>query len=164
MKCLKTKIVSLLELAKIVDSLKEQNKKIVFTNGCFDILHLGHIRYLQQAKKLGDILIVGVNSDASVRKLKGNLRPIVPENERSEIIAALECIDYVIVFPELTPENLIHTIKPDIHVKGGDWKIEQIPEASLVQSYGGRVVIVDQVKDYSTTNLIKKIKYRSTDR
>ena len=158
MRHLRNKIVSAAELPKIIDALRKDDKKIVFTNGCFDILHLGHIRCLRQAKSLGDILIVGLNNDASVRKLKGEQRPVVPENERLEIIAALECVDYATLFPEPTPENLIRVIKPDVDVKGGDWKIEQIPEASLVESYGGRVVIADYLKDHSTTNLLKKIK------
>jgi len=145
------------ELAEALDALRKKNKKIIFTNGCFDILHLGHIRYLQQAKSLGDILIVGINSDSSIRKLKGENRPIVPEDERSEIIAALECVDYVIIFSESTPKRIIKMIKPDIHVKGGDWKIEQILEANLVQSYGGKVVIVDEVEGYSTSEIIRRI-------
>ena len=145
------------ELTKIVEVLRKQNNKIVFTNGCFDIIHIGHIRYLQKAKSLGDILIVGVNNDVSVLKLKGAPRPIVPENERAEIIAALGCVDFVVIFPELTPENLIRIIKPNIHVKGGDWKIEQILEADLVRSYNGDVVIVDEVKEYSSTKLLEKI-------
>ena len=153
------KIVSNQELVSIIDTSRKF-KKIVFTNGCFDILHMGHVKYLQQAKSLGDILIVGVNSDASVRKLKGELRPIMSEKERAEVIAALECVDYVVIFPEMTPENLIRVVKPDIHVKGGDWKIEQIPEANLVQSYGGKVVIVDEIEGYSTSEIIRRISER----
>ena len=156
------KIVSNQELVSIIDTSRKF-KKIVFTNGCFDILHIGHVKYLQQAKSLGDILIVGVNSDASVRKLKGEFRPIMSEKERAEVIAALECVDYVVIFPELTPKNLIRIVKPDIHVKGGDWKAKQIPETNLVQSYGGKVVIVDEVEGYSTSEIIRKIieKYRN---
>jgi rfaE bifunctional protein nucleotidyltransferase chain/domain len=151
------KLVTKVQLVKIIDTLRAKKKTIVFTNGCFDILHVGHIRYLQQAKSMGDILIVGVNSDESAKKIKGEPRPIVPENERSEIIAALNCVDYVTIFSETTPDNLICLIKPDIHVKGGDWKIQHLPEAKLVQSYGGKVIIANHIEGHSTTNLLKEI-------
>jgi D-beta-D-heptose 7-phosphate kinase/D-beta-D-heptose 1-phosphate adenosyltransferase len=151
------KIKNLSQLKKIVEKLKKENKKIIFTNGCFDLLHIGHIRYLQEAKKLGDCLIVALNSDNSVRKLKGEKRPLVPEEERAEIISSLSCVDYVIIFEELTPENIILNLKPHIQVKGGDYKIEDIPERKIVESYGGKVMIVPEVKGYSTTNLVEKI-------
>lgn len=148
---------NLSELATMVSDLKKQGKTIVFTNGCFDILHLGHIRYLEEAKKLGDYLIVGINSDASVRTLKGKNRPVVPEEERAEILGALRCVDYVIIFSEGNPENVILQIHPDVHAKGGDYTIDRIPEAHLVESLGGKTIILQNVKGKSTTNIVQKI-------
>lgn len=131
------------------------------TNGCFDILHIGHVRYLQDARALGDMLVIGVNSDSSVRKLKGPERPVVREHERVEILAALECVDYVTVFSEDTPIELILAIKPSVHVKGGDYRPEDLPEAPIVESIGGRVEIVSftstETEGLSTSNLIGKI-------
>jgi len=149
------------ELAKAIQEAKSQGKKVVFTNGCFDILHIGHIRYLQDARSCGDLLVVGVNSDASVRKLKGPERPIIPEFERLEVLAALGCVDYVTLFSEDTPIELILAIKPDIHTKGGDYKIEDLSEAEAVKTVGGRIQIVPYTDTgtlgWSTSNLIKKI-------
>jgi len=133
-----------------------QGKKIVFTNGCFDLLHIGHVRYLQEARKLGDFLIVGINSDASVKRLKGPTRPIQSENDRAEILAALGCVDMTVLFEEDTPENLIRQIRPDLLVKGGDWKIDQIAGGGFVQSYGGQVMSLQFIEGKSTTNIIKK--------
>lgn len=155
---MKDKIKNISQLKKIVNDLKKQNKKIVFTNGCFDILHIGHVRYLQSAKKLGDILVVGLNSDKSVKKLKGEKRPVFPQDVRAEILSSLWFVDYVIIFDEDTPEKLILELKPDIQAKGGDYKIEDIPERKTVESYGGRVVILPFEKGYSTTEIIKKLK------
>lgn len=132
------------------------NKKVVFTNGCFDLLHIGHVRYLQEAKALGDILIVALNTDASVRKLKGPTRPVQLEDDRAEILAALGCVDYTLLFSEDTPEKVIKAIKPDILVKGGDWKVDQIVGGTFVQSYGGKVLSLPFVEGRSTTNIIKK--------
>ena len=132
-------------------------KKIVFTNGCFDIIHVGHVRYLTTAKSFGDVLIVGLNTDESVRKLKGNSRPINNQNDRAEVLLGLKAVDYVILFGEQTAENLIAELQPDIYVKGGDYTLETLPEAKIVQSYGGRVEIVNLVAGKSTTNIIKKI-------
>lgn len=151
------KIKTAKEIEVITKNLRNQDAKIVFTNGCFDILHLGHARYLREAKKLGDILIVGLNSDLSVRKLKGAPRPYVPELERAEILASLTCVDYVVIFSQLRPDDLISLIKPDVHVKGGDYKITQLPEKRLVESFGGKVVVIPPIKDRSTTNLVAKI-------
>lgn len=145
------------DLAVIAKNLKTEGAKIVFTNGCFDILHLGHVRYLREAKKLGDILIVGLNSDNSVTALKGPDRPYISELERAEILASLECVDYVTIFDELRPDNLIKVIKPDIHVKGGDYKISELPERKLVESLGGKVAIIPPIKGRSTTNIVEKI-------
>lgn len=145
------------EIAAITKNLKTEGAKIVFTNGCFDLLHLGHVRYLREAKKLGDILIVGLNSDASVTALKGPNRPYVSEMERAEILASLECVDFVIVFPELRPDNLIRLIRPDIHVKGGDYKLSELPERKVVESLRGKVVVIPPIKGRSTTNIVDKI-------
>jgi len=155
---MQSKIKTLKELKQIVDKLKKQGKKIVFTNGCFDLLHVGHIRYLQKAKKLGDILIVAINSDDSVKKIKGKSRPIIPAEERSEVIAALECVDYVVIFHETLPNRVIETLKPDIHVKGGDYSVNELPEAKIVKSYGGKVIILGKVEGHSTSEIIRRIK------
>lgn len=148
-------------LAEIVQTARAKNKKVVFTNGCFDILHAGHVRYLQDARALGDMLVVGLNTDLSVKRLKGPTRPIVCEWERAEVLSALECVDYVALFDEDTPVELISAIKPSIHVKGGDYKLEDLPEAKVVMEYGGEVVIVPfsstESEGLSTTNVIDKI-------
>lgn len=145
------------EIRAIVQNLKNEGAKIVFTNGCFDILHLGHVRYLRKAKNLGDILVVGLNSDDSVRQLKGPERPYISELERAEILASLECVDYVIIFSEKRPDNLIKIVKPDFHVKGGDYKISALPEKKLVESLGGKVVVIPPIKGRSTTNIVERI-------
>lgn len=131
-------------------------KKVVFTNGCFDLLHVGHVRYLQEAKKLGDLLVVALNTDASVKKLKGPTRPVQIENDRAEILAALACVDFTTLFNEDTPQNIIQKIIPEILVKGGDWKIEQIVGADFVQANGGKVFSLQFIDGKSTTNLIQK--------
>lgn len=135
-----------------------QGKRLVFTNGVFDILHAGHVRYLAQARTLGDLLIVGLNSDESVRLLeKGPNRPINPLEDRAEIISALRCVDGVVAFSERTPEEMIAKLKPDIHVKGGDYDPEKLPETSLVRSYGGQVVILPFHEGRSTTSTLQKL-------
>lgn len=136
--------------------LRAQKKKIVFTNGVFDLLHVGHVRYLQEARKLGDALFIGVNADASVKRLKGPTRPIQNESDRAEILAALEAVSFTVIFSEDTPANLIQEVRPDILVKGGDWKIESIVGASFVQSYGGQVLSLQFVDGKSTTKIIEK--------
>ncbi len=143
------------KLETTISQLKAEGKKIVFTNGCFDLLHVGHVRYLQEAKKLGDALIVGINSDASVKRLKGPTRPVQNEQDRAEILAALEAVDATVLFTEDTPENLIHKVKPDILVKGGDWKIDSIVGAPFVMSYGGKVMSLQFVDGKSTTKIIE---------
>ncbi len=145
------------EITAITQNLRNEGAKIVFTNGCFDLLHLGHVRYLREAKKLGDVLIIGLNSDDSVTKLKGKDRPYISELERAEILASLECVDYVIIFSELRPDNLIKTIQPDFHVKGGDYKISKLPERNLVESLGGKVIVIPPIKGRSTTGIVEKI-------
>ncbi|MEN6321499.1 MAG: D-glycero-beta-D-manno-heptose 1-phosphate adenylyltransferase [Syntrophaceae bacterium] len=152
------KIFSREELKRIIDRHRKEGKRIVFTNGCFDILHVGHTRYLTEAKKQGDVLILGLNSDESVRSLKGKERPLIPENERADVIAALESVNYVTIFHELTPLELIEYLKPDIIVKGGDWKEEDVVGRESVAKWGGRVIIIPEVKGSSTTNIIEKIK------
>ena len=142
---------------KLVEELKKQNKTVVFTNGCFDILHVGHLRYLNEAKRQGDVLIVGVNSDASVKRIKGESRPINSEKDRAEMLCGLKAVDYTVIFEEDTPEELIATLKPSIHVKGGDYKKEDLPETKIVESYGGEVRILSFVEGKSTTNIVKKI-------
>lgn len=134
--------------------------RVVFTNGCFDLLHAGHLATLKKAKSLGDVLVVGVNSDASVVGLKGPDRPYVPEQDRAELVAALEPVDYVVIFSEPTPVALIELLKPDVHVKGGDYAEEDLPEANLVRSYGGEVVVAEQVPGKSTSDLIAGIRRR----
>lgn len=146
------------EEAKIlIEKLKKEGKTIVFTNGCFDILHVGHLRYLEEAKELGDILIVGVNSDASVKRLKGETRPINVELDRAELLAGLKAVDYTVIFTEDTPVELISYLEPSIHVKGGDYKVEDLPESKIVFSYGGEVKILSLIDGKSTSNVVKKI-------
>ena len=135
-----------------------ENKTVVFTNGCFDLLHVGHVTYLKDAKKLGDILVVGLNSDESVKRLKGESRPINSQMDRALLLSALNSVDVIVIFDEDTPEKLIGEIKPDIHVKGGDYKEEDLPEAKIVKGYGGKVKIIPFLDDYSTSNIIDKIK------
>ena len=157
---MKNKIKSIKELVGIVKELKIDGKSVVFSNGCFDILHVGHTKYLEEAKKLGDVLIVGLNSDSSTRRLKGENRPIMDENDRAELLCALECIDYVTIFSDMTPEPLIERLKPDIHVKGGDYKLEDLPERKVVMGYGGKVILLDVVAGKSTKLIIETIKDR----
>ena len=149
------KLISLKLLSAKVSGRKR--KKVVFTNGCFDIIHAGHVRYLNKAKLLGDILVVGLNSDASVRVIKGPKRPIVPQRERAEILSALASVDYVVIFSGATPIKLIEAIKPDILVKGADWTPKDIVGADWVKKNGGRLARIKLVRGRSTTNIIKKI-------
>jgi D-glycero-beta-D-manno-heptose 1-phosphate adenylyltransferase len=137
---------------------KRNGRRIVFTNGCFDLLHPGHIGSLEQARALGEALVVGLNSDASVRQLKGAGRPVLPERERAEILAALECVDAVVIFDELTPREVIARLLPDVLVKGGDWPGDQIVGREEVEAAGGRVVSVPVVAGYSTTEILRKIR------
>ncbi|MFH1423092.1 MAG: D-glycero-beta-D-manno-heptose 1-phosphate adenylyltransferase, partial [Planctomycetota bacterium] len=145
------------EIPSIADFHRAQNHEIVFTNGCFDILHPGHIEFLQFAKSHGDILIVGMNSDKSVHSIKGEGRPILKENERSKILAALEVVDYVVSFDEDTPQNIVKEIKPNILVKGEDWREKGVVGREFVESLGGRVVLAPLVPGLSTTNVIDRI-------
>lgn len=152
------KIVSSSRLSKKLAGLQRRGKRIVFTNGCFDMLHVGHVTYLAKAKRLGDTLVVGLNSDASVRAIKGKGRPVNSQRDRAAVLAALESVDYVTIFGEPTPERLIRKLKPDVLVKGADWKHGDIVGADLVKARGGRVARIPFVKGYSTTSLIKKMR------
>ena len=155
---LRWKITARNSLVETIHSLQRAGKKVVFTNGCFDLLHIGHVRYLQEARDLGDALIVGVNSDASVRRLKGPERPLTPEKERAEILAALACVDFVTVFGAATPLQLIRALGPDVLVKGGDWPVHAIVGRAVVERRGGRVLAIPFVKNRSTTTLVAKIR------
>jgi rfaE bifunctional protein nucleotidyltransferase chain/domain len=137
---------------------KRNGRRVVFTNGCFDLLHPGHIRSLELARQLGDALIIGLNSDASVRKLKGPGRPVTTERERAEILAALECVDAVVIFDDLTPREVIAALLPDVLVKGGDWRGDQIVGREVVEAAGGRVVSVPVLPGYSTTAILRRIR------
>ncbi len=150
-------VVKLQELIKIRTSLKEQNKKVVFTNGVFDIIHRGHVEYLLKAKELGDVLIIGLNSDHSTRIIKGDKRPIVNENDRAFVLSHLAPVDYICLFDEETPLRLITAILPDILVKGADWNIENIVGKNIVEKVGGRVVTINFIPEKSTTNIIERI-------
>ena len=151
------KIINRDRVSQIIDDLRRKGKKIVFTNGCFDLLHVGHIRYLQQARGEGDLLVLGLNSDRSVRELKGETRPLFPQEERAEMLAALLMVDYIVIFDERTPLNLIKEIRPDILVKGGDWRREDIVGGDEVEAGGGRVVVVPEIPGRSTSNLVDEI-------
>ena len=145
-------------LAQIAQQLRQQGKTIVTTNGCFDLLHVGHTRILAAARKLGDVLIVGINSDSSVRKLKGESRPINNEQDRAEVLGQLKSVDYVSIFPEDTPVEFLKVVKPDIHVKGADYTTTQLAETPVVESFGGRVEILELVPGKSTTNIVSRLK------
>lgn len=153
-----SKVLTLEEAIVRFGREKRNGKRVVFTNGCFDLLHPGHIRGFEQARALGDVLIVGLNSDSSVRQLKGASRPIIPEKERAEILAALESVDAVVIFDELTPREVISRLLPDVLVKGGDWPGDQIVGREEVEAAGGRVVSIPLVPGYSTTAILQKIR------
>lgn len=152
------KVIDRKNLAETIAAERAQNKTIVSTNGCFDILHVGHVRYLQESKKQGDILVVYLNSDASVKRLKGESRPLNSESDRAEVLAALGCVDYVVIFEEDTPCNLIEIVKPDIHTKGGDYNPENLPETKVIRENGGYLVFINFVEGKSTTATIEKMK------
>ena len=151
------KLLDVSTIKNVADELKQKDKKIVFTNGCFDLLHAGHISSFEQAKKMGDILIVAVNSDKSVKDNKGDLRPIISEKDRIKMLCSLEVIDYVVLMDDKTPERLISLIQPDICVKGDDWKGKEIPEKKIIDSYGGELKFIELKKNLSTTKIIERI-------
>lgn len=153
----KQKVLSLVRLGEVVANLKKQGKKIVTKNGAFDLLHVGHVRMLEASKALGDILIVGVNSDSSIKQYKSDIRPIISENDRAEMVAALACVDFVTIYNEPDPRNFLEIVKPDIHTGPGDFKVEAMLEASTVEENGGTVVIVPRTPHESTTSIIERI-------
>lgn len=146
------------KIADFCQVLRDGGQKVVFTNGCFDILHAGHVRYLNKARSFGDCLVLGLNTDSSVRRIKGPSRPINNELDRAEVVGALKAVDYVVLFDESTAEDLIRQVHPDVYVKGGDYTIETLPEGQIVLGYGGSVELVNLVEGRSTTNVIAKIK------
>ena len=150
-------IVDRSKLARVAETARKEGKQIVFANGCFDILHVGHVRYLEAAKQLGDLLIVAVNSDEQTRRLKGHGRPLMSQDQRAEIVASLEAVDFVTIFDEPTVEQLLLRLKPDIHAKGTDYTEDSVPERDVVRSYGGRLAIVGDPKDHSTSQVIEKV-------
>ena len=151
------KIITLEEMVRLRAGLRESGRKLVFTNGCFDIMHIGHVRYLNKARSLGDVLAVGVNSDRSVREIKGEARPIVPEMERAEVLAALACVDFVFIFDDPTPKHVIDAIVPDILVKGADWGISEIVGRDTVENAGGVVLNIPLVEGSSTSGIIRRV-------
>ena len=150
-------------MVNILEKKRNQGKTIVFTNGCFDLLHAGHVKYLQKARRLGDLLVLGLNSDSSIRRLKGEKRPLLDEIERAQILAALDCIDYVVIFEEDTPLELITALKPQILVKGGDYLPDEVVGKDIVESLGGRVELVTFVDGKSTTSIIENVLSRYKD-
>lgn len=152
------KLVSKTQLSQILTKLRDEKKTIVMTNGCFDILHVGHVRYLQKTKTFADVLILALNSDKSVRAIKGEGRPINNENDRAEVLSALECVDYIVLFDENSPAELLKFVKPDVYTKGADYTLETLPETKVVQGFGGRIEFIDFVEGKSTTNVIAQIK------
>ncbi len=151
-------IVKQKDLAKLITDIRKQGKTIVTTNGCFDILHVGHVRYLEKTKSFADVSIVALNSDKSVRRIKGEGRPINNENDRAEVLSALRSVDYVVLFDEDSPLNLLLQIKPDVHTKGGDYTVETLPEAKGIMENGGRIEFITFVDGKSTTSIIEKMK------
>lgn len=159
-----SKVVALEELLPALDARRAARARVAFTNGAFDLMHVGHVRSLERARALGDLLVVGLNSDASVRGYKARGRPILPQAERAELLAALACVDYVVIFDEPTAERLVAQLRPDVYVKGGDYVAAPLPEAPIVESYGGRVELVPLQAGRSTTGLIREIVERFGDR
>ena len=149
-------VTSLDQLVEILEAIRGK-KKIVFTNGCFDIIHAGHCHYLARSRSLGDLLVVGLNSDSSVRRIKGPKRPVIPQEQRALVLDSLRPVDYVVIFEEDTPQRLIEAIRPDILVKGGDWELDKIVGREFVESYGGKVVTIPFEHDLSTSKIIERI-------
>ena len=152
------RVADLPAVAAAVAKARESGLAVVLTNGAFDLLHVGHVRYLQGAAALGDIVVTAINSDSSVRESKGPHRPWVPETERAELVAALGCVDWVVLFPDETVEHIIRELKPDVHAKGTDYTEESVPERDFVLAYGGRVAIVGDPKDHSTTEMVERLR------
>ena len=158
------RVVTDSELAGLVEADRREGRTIAFANGCFDILHVGHTRYLAGARAEGDRLVVAINSDASVRRLKGDDRPVLPEDARAELVASLRVVDYVVIFPDATVERLLNLIHPEVHCKGTDYTVETVPERDVVRAYGGRIAIVGDPKDHSTRDLLARAADAATDR
>lgn len=154
------KIAALSVVAELVEEHRRRGRTVALANGVFDLLHVGHVRYLEGAKALADVLVVAVNSDASTRANKGEGRPVIPEDERAEMVAALGCVDHVVIFDQRTVVEVIRALRPDVHVKGTDYTPESIPEREEVEAYGGRVAVAGDPKDHSTTELIRKLEPR----
>lgn len=154
---MKGKIIPRQDVVALGDRLRKAGLEIVFANGCFDLFHVGHVRYLEGARKQGNVLVVGVNSDRSVRQLKGEGRPLLPAEARAELLAAIECVDYVVIFDDLNAEKVLIDLKPDAHCKGTDYTEATVPEREIVRKWGGRVVIVGDPKDHSTRDLLGRI-------
>ena len=142
---------------KLVRDLRRKGKKVIFTNGFFDIIHVGHVKFLEKAKSLGDVLMVGINSDKSIKLIKGKRRPLMSQQERAKLVSSLNCVDYVILFDEKLPSKILSELKPDIHVKGADYTIKKLPERKVINSYGGKIMLLPLIKGKSTTNIINKI-------
>ena len=155
-----SKVAAVDALKEVCAEARRAGKTVAFANGCFDLLHVGHVRYLQGARAEGDVLIVGVNADASVKKLKGEGRPLQNEQDRALLVAALHAVDWVVIFPEDTVEKLLLALKPDAHCKGTDYTVETVPERDVVRSYGGRVAIVGDPKDHNTSTLLARLATR----
>jgi rfaE bifunctional protein nucleotidyltransferase chain/domain len=151
------RVIDRSQLIERVKAAREKGLRVVFANGCFDVLHAGHVRYLEGAKSLGDLLVVGVNSDEQVTKQKGAGRPILPARERAELVASVEAVDLVTIFDEPTAEELLLTLRPDVHAKGTDYTVDTVPEREVVKSFGGQVAIVGDPKDHSTTDMIARL-------
>ncbi len=152
------KLKTLEELVAITRDLRREGKRVVLTNGCFDLLHRGHVRYLDQAKTVGDVLIVAINSDASVRALKGSDRPVMSHEERAEVVAALAAVDYVVIFEELNPERVVQALEPDVLVKGGDWPVDHVVGRQIVEGRGGQVLTLAYVEGASSSRLLRRIR------
>ncbi len=150
-------IVTLKQAQRAAEETRGRGGTVVLANGCFDLLHVGHVRYLRGARAEGDLLVVAVNSDASVRVLKGPPRPLMPQGERAEIVAALGCVDYVLIFDEPTVESVLRSLRPDVHAKGTDYTLETVPEREIVKTYGGRVAIVGDPKDHSSSDYLRRL-------
>ena len=160
--CATARILDRNRLIARVAIARRHGARVIFANGCFDILHVGHVRYLEAARALGDLLVVGINADEQVRRLKGPGRPFVPERERAEVIASLRAVDLVTIFPEPTVEELLRALRPDVHAKGTDYTVETVPELEAVRAYGGRVAIVGDPKDHSSSQMVIQLNKRVT--
>ena len=158
-----SKMISRAEVSSLGERLRQAGHRIVFANGCFDLLHVGHIRYLESARQQGSVMVVGVNSDRTVRELKGDGRPLLAEQARAEMLEALESVDYVVIFDELTAEKVLRDLRPDVHCKGTDYTQATVPERGIVEEWGGRVLIVGDEKSHSTRQVLARIHRSKTD-